>query len=215
MSLDLTDPQAFFTMLAHDLGPKAKPEYLAYRAGETILEECAPVRRMLLVRHGDVVATVNGRHDCRYIADPKLRYDTLPILSATDYCYNSGSSYTYVAETAVEILTIDTRILIDMGKRKTNLVLFRNLVLFSDMGAVLRKKIADEFDRTGLMCFNPEVPEECLLRYHPAVFEEYYLDFALRVMGELTIGRIVRSDHPSTAIVALERPSWMTREKSF
>jgi len=47
MSLDLTDPQAFFTMLAHDLGPKAKPEYLAYRAGETILEECAPVRRML------------------------------------------------------------------------------------------------------------------------------------------------------------------------
>jgi len=212
---DLTDPRAFFETLTHDLGPKARPEYLAYRPGEVILEESAPVRRMLLVRHGDVAAMSNGRRVSTYIAEPANRYGNLPVLSATDYCYSSGSSYTYVAETSVETMTIDTRVLIDMGKRNTNLVLFRNLVLFSDMGAALRKKITEEFERTGLMCFSPEVPEEDLLRYHPSVFEEYYLDFAHRVMGELTIGRMVRSDHPSTAIVALERPSWMTSPKSY
>jgi len=212
---DITDPREFFECLVHDLGPKAKPEYLAYRPGEVILEESAPVRRMLLVRHGSVIASSNGKHVCRYIADPANRYGNLPVLSATDYCYSSGSSYAYVAETDVEIMTIDTRILIDMGKRRTNLVLFRNLVLFSDMGKKLREKIAEEFDRTGLVCFGPDVPEKDVLRYHPAAFEEYYLDFALRVMGELTIGRMVRSDHPSTAIVALERPSWMTSPKRF
>jgi signal-transduction protein with cAMP-binding, CBS, and nucleotidyltransferase domain len=215
MTGEITDPQAFFKNLTHDLGPKARPEYLAYRPGEVILEESAPVRRMLMVRYGDVVASTGDKMICRYISDHAARGGSLPILSATDYCYSSGSSYTYVAETDVEIMTIDTRILIDMGKRKTNLVLFRNLVLFSDMGVKLRQMIAEEFERTGLMCFSPEVSEEDILRYHPTTFEEFYLDFAMRAMGELTIGRMVRSDHPSTAITALQRPAWMTREKSY
>lgn len=215
MSLDLTDPQAFFRILTHDLGPKAKPEYLTYHAGETILEECAPVRRMLIVRHGDVEARSAGRRVCTYIADRDSRFDALPILSASDYCYSSGSSYDYVALTHVEILAIDTRVLIDMGKRDTVLVLLRNLVLFSDMGAKLREMIAQEFDRTGLICFNPKLSEEEILRLEPHTFEEYYRDFALRAMADLTVGRMARSDYPSTAITALPRPAWMTREKSF
>ncbi|HTK60022.1 MAG TPA: hypothetical protein VL283_02350 [Candidatus Baltobacteraceae bacterium] len=215
MNGDSTDPQAFFKNLTHDLGPKAKPEYLAYRPREVILEESAPVRRMLMVRHGDIVALTGGAQVCRYIADPAARSGSLPILSATDYCYSSGSTYTYVAETSVEIMTIDTRVLIDMGKRRTTFVLLRNLVLFSDMGARLREKIAEEFDRTGLPCFDPALPEDMVLRLDPQRYEKDYLDFALRVMGELTIGRMVRSDYPSTAITALPRPAWMTRSKSF
>ncbi len=215
MSLEIKDPHAFFESLTHDLGPKAKPEYQAYREGEVILEECAPVRRMLIVRYGDVAVTAGGRHVCRYIADQSKRSGALPILSASDYCYSSGSTYTYLAETHVEILAIDTRVLIDMGKKRTTLTLLRNLILFSDMGARLREKIAEEFERTGLPCFSPTLPEDKVLRYEPAAFEEYYLDFALRVMGELTIGRMVRSDCPSTAIAALPRPAWMTRSKSF
>src|SRR6187551_338310 len=89
MNGDSTDPQAFFRNLTHDLGPKAKPEYLAYRPREVILEESAPVRRMLMVRHGSVIASSNGKHVCRYIADPANRYGNLPVLSATDYCYSS------------------------------------------------------------------------------------------------------------------------------
>src|SRR5687768_8463340 len=179
MSLDITDPRAFFKTLVHDLGPKAAPSYLAFRPGEVIMEECAPVNRMLIVRHGDVEARTAGKHVCTYIADQKARFDTLPILSASDYCYNSGSSYTYVAQTHVEILAIDTRVLIDMGKRDTILVLLRNLILFSDMGARLREKIAEEFERTGLVCFDPNQPESKILRHEPHAFEEYYRDFAL------------------------------------
>lgn len=215
MTGDSKDPQAFFKNLTHDLGPKAKPEYLAYRPGEIILEESAPVRRMLMVRYGSVLATTNGKFNCRYITDPAASSGSLPILSATDYCYSSGSSYTYVAETPVEIVTIDTRVLIDMGKRRTTFVLLRNLVLFSDMGARLREKIKEEHDRTELPCFDPALPEDQVLRYEPRTYEKDYLDFALRVMGELTIGRMVRSDHPSTAIAALPRTAWMTQGRNL
>lgn len=213
--IGIFDPRAFFETLTHDLGSRAKPEYLAYRPGQVIMEESAPVRRMLLVRHGDVAAFSNGRRVCTYIADPGDRFGAIPILSASDYCYSSGSSYEYVAETDVEIMTIDTRVLIDMGKRRTTLVLLRNLVLFSDMGARLREMIEEEFERTGLVCFNPALAEAKILRYEPQAFEEYYLDFALRAMGELTVGRMVRSDCPSTAILALKRPGWMTSDKSY
>jgi hypothetical protein len=203
---DLSDPRAFFETLQHDLGPKAKPEYLVYRPREVILEESAPVRRMLIVRHGEVAAWSGGKHVCDYIADKEARHGSLPILSASDYCYSSGSTYTYVAAEHVEILAIDTRVLIDMGKKRTALALLRNMILFSDMGAKLREKIAEEYARTELACFAPDLPESALLRDDPETNEKHYLDFALRALGELTIGRMMRSDHRSTAIVALKRP---------
>ena len=217
MTLDLSDPQTFFETLTHDLGPKARPEYLVYRPGETIVEEAAPVRRMLIVRHGDVTLTVRGERVCTYVADQQQRFGALPILSASDYCYSSGSSYTYVAATHVEILAIDTRVLIDMGKKRTALALLRNMVLFSDMGVPLRGKLADEFARTGIAGFNPEMPEDLILRHDAHLHEKSYLDFALRALGDLTIGRMVRSDHPSTAIAPLKRPVGfpLTSFKSF
>ena len=210
-----TRPREFFETMEHERGRKAKPEYLAFRAGEIILKQGDPVRHLMLVRYGEVEISHGGKPVCSYVSDPGARHGALPILSASDYCYGRRSADTYVALTEVEIVTIDTRLLIDMGKRETILVLLRNLVLFSDMGAALRQMISKEFERTGLVCFDPTLPESKVLRHEGATFEEYYLDFALRAMFELMVGRMVRSDHRSTAIVALRRPSEMTHAKSF
>jgi len=208
-------PREFFETLEHELGKKARPEYLAFRPGEVILKQRDPVRQMMLVRYGDVEISHDGKPVCVYVSDPETRNGALPILSASDYCYGRPSGDTYVALTEVEIMTIDTRMLIDMGKRETILVLMRNMILFSDMGADLRQKIKEEFETTGLICFNPQLPESKILRHEGATFEEYYLDFALRTMFQLLMGRMVRSDHRSTAIVALPRAAWMTKEKRF
>lgn len=207
MNLDLTDPRAFFDTLEHELGDKARPDYLAFREGEEIVREGEHVRRLLMMRYGEADLTTGGRRICTYVADQTQRRGAMPIISASDYCYSTPSGTTAVARTDVEILAFDTRVLKDMGRRGTIFVLFRNLLLFSDMGVPARRMLQAEFDRTGMFCFDPGLPEDKILRLEPETCEEYYLDFGLRAMSELMTGRIVRAreDLRSTAISALPR----------
>ena len=212
------DPRAFFENLRHRHGEKARAEYLAFREGEVILREGDDVRKLLLMRCGEVALLTGGKLVSTYVADRQARNGASAIISAADYCYSTPSSYMAVAQTHVEILAIDTRVLRDMGLQDTILLLCRNMLLFSDMAVAMRAKIEEEFERTGLPCFSPDLPEDQILRMEPASFEEYYRDFAARAMADLMAGRIYRAreEHRSTAIVALPRQAYpITAFKSF
>jgi len=217
-SADIIDPREFFDRLVHRLGDRAKPEYLAFRAGDVILRQGEHVRSLLLMRYGEVGLSIDGCLVSTYIADRKTRNGASPIISAADYCYSTPSSYAATALTDVEIMAIDTRVLKDMGQRDTILLLCRNLALFSDMAQAMREKLREEFERTGLPCFSPDLPEDKILRFQPHSFEPYYLDFASRAMAELMAGRIYRAreDMRSTAIAALPPQAYpLTTFKSF
>ncbi|MEK7546422.1 MAG: hypothetical protein AAB554_05125 [Patescibacteria group bacterium] len=210
-----SNPRAFFRLVTHldGLDGKTGVKRVRYDPGDVIRQQGERVRTMLMILKGDVGAHRDGKHACTYI--PGMRSDAIPVLSASDYCFSRPSTYRFVASTPVELITLDTRVIVKMGLRDDIFSLFRSMLLFSDMGVDLREALAEEYARTTNPCFDPSLSENEILRFYTEEERDACFDFTAREMGRLTIERIVRSDQRSTAIVALVRPPSMTSDKSF
>lgn len=214
----IIDPHEFFDRLTHRDGDKAETRLRIYGAGDMILPQGGHVDRLLMLLEGEVELAIDGKLISTYLTGRDGRNGAWPIISAADYFYSTPSSYAATALAKSKVVEIDTRLLRTLGKKGDILLVCRNLLLFSDMAVAMREKLEEEFERTGLPCFAPEVSEGLKLRLEPGAFESHYLDFALRAMADLMAGRNyrTRAEMRSTAIVALPRQMFpLTTFKNF
>lgn len=192
-----------FELMEHQRLGKAKPGYHGFRQGEVISHAGWMPGSLYLLRWGNVLGCRNGFsgtvHALHQVRDFRRTFEKepTPIFGAADFFSSRPTETTFIAASKVEIMTIGSEHLIDLGRKGHALIIVRELIRDSDLSEELLMHLKGEYVRTGLPGFRSDNPRDILTRGADQHIDAY-VEYSQKVLEMLVLRRAGLSGEKAT-----------------